>query len=287
MDLAFATYSAFPALAEDDRLVVEPLRSRSIDVHFAAWDDPSIDWQRFDGIVLRSTWNYHLHISEFVRWLARLEELGVAVWNPLDLVRWNVDKRYLGDLARRGIPIVPTVWLDQDGARPLDDILQERGWDQAIVKPTVSATAYETWITTPESARSHQARLDALLQRSGVMIQPFMRQILADGEWSLIYFDGAFSHAVRKRAQSGDFRVQEEHGGQPESVQPSAELIASARRALDVLEHPWLYARVDGVAEGGELVLMELELVEPALYLATDPLAPQHFADAIGALFGA
>jgi glutathione synthase/RimK-type ligase-like ATP-grasp enzyme len=246
----------------------------------------------FDLVVLRSCWNYHRHLAAFRRWLDRLEAAGVPLWNPPAVLRWNLDKGYLRDLAGAGLPIVPTVWLDAGAPAQLAAILETQGWERAVVKPRVSASAHGIWRVDRAAAAQKQPEFEQLLMASGAMVQPLMPQI-ADGEWSFIFFRGECSHTVLKTPGADDIFVQQRLGGTsvlhaapPSLVEQAAALLRAATARLLPDEEPLLYARVDGLNVGGQLVLMELELTEPGLFLdLAPPEAPARFADAItGAL---
>jgi glutathione synthase/RimK-type ligase-like ATP-grasp enzyme len=270
-----------PALSEDDRLVMAPLRDHGIDVESAVWDSPLVDWLHYDALIIRSCWDYHERPQEFEAWLARVEGLGVPVWNPPPLLRWNMDKRYLGDLEARGVTVVPTVWLERGSEISLETILADCGWDDAVIKPVVSASGARTTRVRGDAAADFAADFAQLVAERDVMVQPFLREVVEHGEWSFVFVGGRYSHAVLKRPRSGDFRVQHEHGGSAESLAPRPGLIAQAERVMAQVPAPWLYARVDACDIGGELVLMELEMLEPSLFLGSSVGAPRRFADAM------
>lgn len=281
--VAFLTCRRLPGVAADDLAAVAALRTVGIDAEPAVWDDPSVHWERFAAAVVRSTWDYHLRPEEFRRFVTRLETLGVPLWNPPDLVRWNLDKRYLRELAERGVPVLPTAWVEEGPAPDLAALLDERGWDEAVVKPIVSANGHATWRTSRAAAPGQQEELAELIAHGGAMIQPFVEEIASAGEWSLLFFAGRFSHAVIKRPRPGDFRVQVDHGGTAEPAEPPAAVLARAERILAAVRGPWLYARVDGCVLSGRrgFHLMELEMLEPCLFFAQDPEAPARFATAL------
>ena len=275
--IAFATYAAAPGLVEDDRVAVAALAAAGADVHAAVWDDPAVRWSDFDAVVVRSCWDYHLKTDAFLEWIDRVEASGARLWNPPGVVRWNLEKTYLADLERRGVAVVPTVWLERGAEADLAAILAREGWREAVVKPTVSLSAYETWRTSGEGS----ARLARMLERGGAMVQPFVDEIAAEGEWSLVFFAGEYSHAVVKRPAEGDFRSQSEYGATKTVAEPPAHLVDEARRVLAAVDGELLYARVDGVDRGGGLVLMELELIDPELYFLKVPDAADRFAAAL------
>ncbi len=280
--IAFATYAARPEGEADDYAAADALRAQGIDVTFAVWNDDAVDWSGFDAVVVRSTWDYYHHLDAFLAWTARVDAC-TRLFNARAILESNVDKTYLRRLEKRGIPIVPTVWPRPGNA--LADVLDGRGWNEAVVKPAVSAGAFETFRVRSTDAGASQDRFAALLHRGAVLVQPFLPQIAAEGEWSLVFFDGAYSHAVVKRPKAGDFRVQARHGGREESRAAPPGLVAQAQAVLTAMPDAPLYARVDGVVEDGVFLLMEIELVEPALFL-THGHAAARFADALVARLG-
>ena len=279
-ELGFVTYIGAPALTDDDRLAIEPLRQLGYSVRPLVWDDASVRWERYAALILRSTWDYHKKVPAFGTWLDQVESVGVPLWNPLGLVRWNLDKTYLRALAAHGIPITPTTWLDAGEEGDLGAILERNGWDQAVVKPTASATAFLTWVARPENAGADQVRLNEMTERGGVMVQRFEESI-REGEWSLVFFGGRLSHSVLKRPAAGDFRVQKEYGGTSVPAFAPQLVIATAEQALARVESPWLYARVDLVNSESGARLMELEMLEPDLFLRHEAGAAVRFAEAI------
>lgn len=281
MAIALVTYRKLPALNPDDHALRDALHALGAQVRAVCWDDAGIDWAGFDAVVLRSCWDYHLRFGEFRRWLDALESAGVPVWNPPGVVRWNSDKAYLRDLAGDGVVLPGTEWLAPGDAPDLPAILAARGWGQAVVKPQVSASAHETWRTDRHRGASDRPRLARLLQSGGVMVQEFVPEVMTAGELSLTYIAGEFSHAVRKRAEPGEFRVQERFGGWAEPATAGGPALQAARRVLARIPGSWLYARVDGVERPGGFVVMELEVVEPQLFLAWSPDAAGRLARAI------
>jgi glutathione synthase/RimK-type ligase-like ATP-grasp enzyme len=278
--IALATCAALHDLVPDDRLLAGALRARGGDVAATVWNDPAVDWSRFDRVVIRSVWDYHLRFSAFLAWLDQLLASGVAVVNPVPTLRWNARKRYLEDLARAGAAVVPTEFLAAGAAPRLGEVLDRRGWARAVVKPEVSASAHRTVRLSRAQAHARQADLERMLEAGPVLVQPYLEAV-EDGEWSLVFLGGSFSHAVRKRPAPGDFRVQEEHGGRSEPALPPPAVLAHAWQVLGACPQRWTYARVDAVEQAGEPLLMELELIEPALFLGAEPGAAGRLADAI------
>jgi glutathione synthase/RimK-type ligase-like ATP-grasp enzyme len=292
--IALATYASLPALASDEHPLIESLAALGVRACAEVWDDSAVAWREYDGVVVRSCWDYHLRYDDFFEWVDRVAGAGVPIWNSPTVLRWSSRKTYLHDLEIGGVRTVPTVWLLPDNSRAktasLATILTDTGWERAVVKPIISASAHETWSVTidevREDAAAWDARLRALIARPGVMVQPFVREVESDGEWSLQFFGGAFSHAVRKYAAFGDFRVTREWGGRHERETPPPNVIRQAERALRAAPGESVYARVDGVLAGDALMVTELELLEPSLFLDADPAAPMRFAQAIAHVLG-
>lgn len=281
MRVALATYAKLSALDRSDRLALDALRARGMDACAVVWDDPAARWDAFDAVVVRSCWDYHERVSEFTAWIDRVTSAGARLWNPAPLLRWNMDKRYLRELHESGVRTVPTAWIERGDRTSLAAIALERGWDEVVVKPVVSASGRNTWRASRAEYAAREQDLAALTRERDVMVQRFMPEIARDGEWSLVFIGGACSHAVRKRARTGEFRVQAEHGGAARAERASARLIEEATRVLERVRWPWLYARVDGCESDDGFVLMELEMLEPSLFLDLDHAAPDRFASAL------
>jgi glutathione synthase/RimK-type ligase-like ATP-grasp enzyme len=285
--IALATSAMLPTLNDDDRLLVPALAELGVAAVPAVWDAPDVQWDEFRGgggaVLVRSCWDYHHRLDEFLAWLTRLERAGVPVWNPPALLRWNSHKGYLRDLAARGVPIVPTRWLARGRTVGLVQLLHDERWSDAVVKPAVSASAHGTWRTSFERASADQSRLDELLRAGDVMVQPFIDEVCDPGEWSLMFFGSRFSHAVRKRPAAADYRVQWEFGGTAAPLAPPPRLIADAEAVMAAVPGHPLYARVDGVERDGRLMLMELELIEPHLFLGWDADASGRLASVLAA----
>lgn len=281
--VAFATFAQRPNLSTDDTLVAAVLEQRGIAVQSCVWNDPEIEWAGFDGVVIRSCWDYHLRPAAFMAWVQHLDDKSIPVFNAPALIRWNHTKTYLQELETQGFPVVPTHWWEPEVSAPLPSLLADYGWERAVIKPTISATAHQTWVVQAQEAATHADRLYQAAQTTEMMIQPFISQIQTRGEWSLLFFGGTFSHAVLKRAKAGDFRVQDNFGGTYAAATSPAGSITIAQQVLASLSQETVYARIDGVETDHGFQIMEVELIEPSLFLSEDPAAPRRFADAIQA----
>ncbi len=279
--VALATYVGAPELGPDDRLLSAALERSGICVSPAVWSDPSVDWRSFDAVVIRSCWDYHRRHGEFMAWLDRLDAMKTRVWNATPTVRWNSDKRYLADLERRSIATVPTRIIGRGSSASVADVARAAGWNRFVVKPTISASAYETHAFTLPLREPDVRVIERVVAHGDVLVQPFLDEVTTDGELSLVFFDGAFSHAAIKRSRRGDFRVQSEHGGTVAPIDVAPAIVAAARRSLDALDDVPLYARVDGVGDEGSFRVMELELIEPNVFLDGATGAAERFATAI------
>jgi len=278
--IAIATCADYAHLKVDDELLGEELAARGVEAASVIWDRNGNELTGFDACIVSSTWDYHEKHKEFLAW-ARQVEAAMPLWNDANTIAWNSNKRYLRALEESGVPIVPTIWAER-GERPaLGEVLMGKGWVEAIVKPVVDLGARNLIRVRAEENKSQEA-LERVLARHDAMLQPFLPSVEAQGELSLIYIDGNYSHAVRKRPAPGDFRVQSIWGGTFEPAKPAPEHVGIAERTLALVDPTPLYARVDLVNDlNGQPRLIELELIEPNLYLTEHPPAVAALADAV------
>lgn len=280
MTLAFATCEQSPLLTADDQLLADALAARGVNVTPIPWTelDP---FAILDAppILLRSTWDYHRLPTMFLSWLQALEDSGRRCWNPPAVARGNVDKIYLKHLDAAGIAIPKTQWLERVDGDAIERALDAHGWDRAVLKPRIAATAYGTYLLDRDSVPSDHDLAPA--RASGALLQEVIPEVVERGEVSLVYFNGAFSHAVVKQARDGDFRVQKDFGGTVAIASPSPAVQAFADRVMTHVPRSCLYTRVDVVEAARGPLLMELELIEPELYFLYVPEAVDRMADAI------
>jgi hypothetical protein len=285
---AFLTLSDPGGYVIDDEHAYEPLRALGWSVEAVPWNRPQVAWEAYDLIVIRSTWDYHHDLEGFIAVLAEIEQRGVQLQNPLPLVRWNLHKTYLRDLAARGVNTVPTVWRERLAGGELEGLFDEVASAEAVIKPVVGANAEGAYRLDRRTLRQRAGEVETYYADRALLAQPFVRAVLDEGEYSLFYFNGEHSHAILKTPKPDDFRVQEEHGGTIRAVNAEAGLRAAGRTVLAALDAAPLYLRADFVraGDGGSFQLMELELVEPSLYLRMDPQAPGRFARALDTRYG-
>ena len=288
--VAIATCRVKPEPDPDEELLLEALRARGLAPALLAWDDPAAEPpEAFDLIVLRSTWNYPEDPDAFAAWCARADA-ATRLRNPLRALRWNLHKRYLLALQARGVPVVPTALLARGADADLCAVAAERGWDDVVVKPASGAASFATRrfrLRYPGDAAAGRAFLAGLLRARDAMLQPFLREVEETGERAQVWIAGAHTHCVRKEPR---FAGQDERVSA--ALAPDGEERAFVERALAALprdvRRDLLYARADLIRLGsGALVLGELELLEPSLFLAQHPPALALLAAAIASAAGA
>jgi len=277
--IAIATCAEYEELKVDDRALIEALEARGAEALPVVWNREEPAWEELDLCLVRSTWDYHDSYPEFIAWTRQVAQ-ATALHNPADVIAWNSEKTYLRELTEAGVPTVPTVWIDRGDGTNIEEILAREGWTEAVIKPTVDLGAKNLHRVQAGMSEAAEA-LASVLSRQDAMAQPFLPSLEKEGELSLVYIGGTFSQAVRKRPAPGDFRVQSIWGGTVEAAIPTPDHLAVADQALGRLNEPPLYARVDLVNNSaGNPCLMELELIEPNLYLSTHPSAAERLAEA-------
>ena len=278
--IAFLTMECLDGFVAYDHLAIPPLARRGWDVVDVPWTRKDVQWSDFEAVIIRTPWDYHHRISDFLAVIDQIDQSSARLINSAEIVRWNIDKSYLKDLQNEGLPIVPTQWREgiqwQDVLKAFDlfDV------DEVVLKPTIGAGARDTFRI--KQGQQPVANVEALYQNRTAMLQPFLPSVVQQGEWSLFYFGGTYSHAVLKTPAEGDFRVQEEYGSNLQAVIPSEDLLEVAQRSLRVIGETLVYARIDLVRlVDSTPAIMELELIEPSLYFPYEEASPDRFAEAI------
>lgn len=281
--VALVTCAELPDLDPDDQLLLPPLADRGVEAVPAVWDDPAVDWAGFDLVVVRNPWDYARRRDEFLAWARSVPRLA----NPVKIIEWNTDKRYLRDLATAGVPVVPTTWLEPGGVVDLPEA------GEYVLKPAVSAGSADTGryrLSDPAERRLAEELAARLLGRGAtVMLQPYLSAVDTAGETALLHFDGVYSHAIRKGPMlDGPHRGDDGELFRAEQIDPRVPAAAErelARAALDVVpgsHQELLYARVDVIPGAhGTPVVLEVELTEPSVFLAHADGAAGRLADAI------
>lgn len=282
--IALATYHGLAQLYYDEAPLVTALENRNCQVIPVVWNSPEIDWTTYDIVVIRNIWDYHTQADTFRAWLDYLDEREIPILNPSNLLRWNIEKSYLQELHQHGVRTLPTIFA-KGQLLHLQQTLEKQAWNAAVLKPVVSASGENTWQITTETAMASQERFDWLNHQLGMMLQPLAPQFQQEGEYSLVFFDGIFSHAMLKKPAPNNLFVQEEQGGSLQVVDVPTELIQSAKSALETVQNLTnvmpSYARVDGIRDDDGFILMEMECIEPQLYFTKAPHAAERFADVI------
>ncbi|MFT6267517.1 MAG: glutathione synthase/RimK-type ligase-like ATP-grasp enzyme [Alphaproteobacteria bacterium] len=264
-----------------DDLVKPHLADLGWQVDDVSWHNKDVDYSQYDVVIVRSTWDYQAYAESFMQTLTHIDSSKTRLENPLALMQWNVSKCYLKDLESKGVAILPTVWLDCFDSKEIQAAFRHFATSEIIIKPLVSANADFTYRLTEEDFLFKQQSIKSDLQNRSIMLQAFEKTILDKGEYSLFYFDGEYSHTINKVPASGDFRVQEEHGGQLESIEPTKAMRSLAQKTLNALPENALYARIDMLETPKGLAIIEVELIEPSLYFNMDEESPKRFAKAI------
>lgn len=276
MRIALVTAAKLPKPDQDSDLLASALRSLGADPVTVAWT-ASCAWSAFDLVLLRTPWDYTADPEAFVAWAASTSN-AASLANAFPIVKWNYHKRYLLELASRGLPVVPTTLLRR--GTQSESSLRQFGVGEIVAKPAIGVGAIGALrgAASSEAVRQH---VRAGLEQGDMLIQPFIPSIQTEGEFSLIYLGGTYSHTVRKRARAGDYRVQDHHGGTLEDCEPLPGMRATADRVCAGAPGPLLYARVDLVVSEAGALLMELEAIEPELFLRREPRSALRFAQAI------
>ena len=264
-------------IGRDDDLdfLVPALKRRGAAIETPAWSDPAVDWASFDAAMLSSTWDYYERLEEFREWL-RAVTAATELVNPSGLVEWNIDKRYLLEFEAAGIPTVPTVWAEPDGTAEAAAEIAELGWETVVIKPVIDLGARNLVRVGAEHVEQMLGAFDV-----ATMAQPYLPSVASEGELSLVYVRGELTHSLRKVPARGDFRVQPQYGGTHEAEELGAVVREIAAGAVAVAPSQPLYARVDVVGTDDGPAVIELELIEPALYLDVAPAAAETIADAL------
>jgi len=266
--------------ADENQILAEILNELGIENEPVPWSDKNADWSKFDFLLIKSTWDYFDYYEEFRSWLDHLEMLQVPVLNSLKILRWNSDKSYLFDIEKEGFPVISGKELAAYSSIKRDDV-EGLPFDEFVIKPLVSGGAKNTFRFNKKNVQDFLPKLNFLLENESFLIQPFVKEVAEVGEYSLIYFNSIFSHAVLKSPAQKDFRVQHYFGGNIKAFYPDQKLLDSVQDLVDRFCQNSLYVRVDGVLINDVFHLMELEMIEPYLFLAESEGAKKNYKEAL------
>lgn len=265
----------------EDGLVQQALEKRGLKVYRTNWDDEHFDWSETDYAMFRTTWDYFDRFGEFSQWLENVSSQTKLI-NPIELIKWNLDKHYLKDLQDQGIPIPPTRFIEPGEIHTLTELALQTGWTDLILKPAVSGAARHTYKLNAENLQDHEDIFKELIAEESLLLQEFQHSIFSRGEVAFMVFNGKFTHAILKKGKKGDFRVQDDFGGTVHDYTPTHEEVKFAESVVSVCSPLPAYARVDVIWDNRDnIVVSELELIEPELWFRNHPMAAELLAESI------
>ena len=264
-----------------DNLLIPPFNARGWAVEEISWRMENVNWNDYDAVIVRSTWDYQSDYKKFQEVLKSIDESSAVLFNDYKTLKWNMNKNYLRDLQQMGVNIVPTIWEENLNTENLKNYFKYFRSEEIIIKPNISANADNTFLLNKNNYMGFIPILSATFNNLNFMVQPFLKNIISEGEYSLFFFDGKYSHTILKTPKENDFRVQEEHGGIIKAIKSDQKKQKIAEEIISKLSPVPLYARIDLVrTDDDNFVLMELELIEPSLYFQMDDDSPHRFVEA-------
>ncbi len=285
LKIAIATYQDVgryvSEVPNEDEMIQKLFSDKGHEPHFIVWDDPKANWAGFDCILIKSTWDYFVDkIELFYNWLNKIESLGIPVLNSPEKIKWNSNKHYLKEMEKGGIIIVPTEILIKGSKIEGIDYFKLFDCNEIVIKPCVSGGAMNTIRVNRETLPENITTINEWLSKEDYLIQPLQKEILDEGEWSFVFFNGKFSHHLLKSAKKGEFRIQHFFGGKISVPKCPNHLLAQAQKIANQYAKNCLYARVDGTAHLDTFRLMELEIIEPYLFFYTHPESLENYYQA-------
>ena len=265
----------------EQELLKSSLEAQGLKVNVTFWDNPSYEWQKTKSVLFRTVWDYFERFDEFWEWLEQVKTKTKLI-NSYELIKWNIDKHYLKDLKNNDIQVVPTYFADRGNNISLQEIANSKDWRHIVIKPAISASAFNTYKITNDEIEQKEQLFHELLQTHDMLVQPFFPTISELGEASLMVFGGKFTHAILKKAKAGDFRVQDDFGGTVHDYNPTQEEIKFAEKVFQSCTSLPIYGRVDIVWDSNKhIYLSELEIIEPELWIRNRPESANKIAEAV------
>lgn len=262
-------------------LIIDALRAKGLTVDVTNWDNPDYNWSQTRAVVFRTIWDYFERYEEFSVWLGNLRTKTQLI-NSYELIHWNIDKHYLAYLEAAGIAIVPTIYVDKGQYRSIAEVCLERDWQDVVIKPAIAGGAFHTYKVQEFERLDYEETFENLVTERDMLIQPFIKSIATRGEASLMIFNGTYTHAILKKAKAGDYRVQDDWGGTVHPYHPSDEEITFAKACFAACPSIPAYGRADILwDEDGGILLGELEIIEPELWVRNAPESARQFAEGI------
>lgn len=276
---AFLSMDNYDNFEVYDHLLFDPLKKLGWQAKEVSWRDNNVTWNDYEAVIIRSPWDYQDDPEAFLEVLKEIDKSDAILENSLEIVQWNIDKTYLRDLESQGIEIVPSLWFDTFNSDLFPSVFTDMESEEIVIKPTISAGADDTFRIHQSNYEVFVKDLKTVFADRPFLVQPFMDNITAEGEFSVFFFGNTYSHTILKTPKTNDFRVQEEHGGRLKKVEPEEKLLKTARAMREMIDPEPLYTRADYVRTAdNSFALMELELIEPSLYFNMDPESPKRFA---------
>ena len=265
----------------EQELLKSAFEAQGLKVDITYWDNPSYEWQKTRSILFRTIWDYFERFDEFWEWVEQVKTKTTLI-NSYELIKWNIDKHYLRDLKNNDIQVVPTYFADKGNNISLQEIANLNDWKHIVIKPAISASAFNTYKITNDEIEQKEQLFHELLQTHDMLVQPFFPTISELGEASLMVFGGKFTHAILKKAKAGDFRVQDDFGGTVHDYNPTQEEIKFAEKVFQSCTSLPIYGRVDIVWDSNKhIYLSELEIIEPELWIRNRPESANKIAEAV------
>lgn len=285
MNIGIATYQDtgryLSVVPNEDEMLLNLFQKNNHNVELEIWDNPNANWKKYDIVIIKSTWDYFIgKIETFYTWLDYLKTNNIPCLNHPDLIRWNADKHYLLEIEDAGLPIVPSYIIEQNNIFDPEFPFNKFMVDEIIVKPCISGGAMNTLKLNKQNITENIPQLNNWLTEQAYIVQPLKNEVITEGEWTFLFFNGMFSHQLLKVAKEGEFRIQHFFGGKITTPTLNETLINEAQKYIDQFAKDTLYARVDGVWSNGRFELMELELIEPYMFFFTNELSLTNYYNA-------
>ena len=266
---------------DEDKELLDFLKTKGLDIYPEIWNDEKVNWEQYSVALLKSPWDYFENIQHFYVWLSNLDKMGIRLLNPTSLVKWNSDKHYLKDIEQKGLNVIPSLFLEKGSVFENNTLFfNSLKSEKIVLKPCVSAGAKNTLVLTQNNLASEINKINLLLKEESYLIQPYEKEILK-GEWSFLFFNQKYSHSILKTPKQGDFRVQHYLGGSIHYQQAKELYVNMANEYIQAFAKNSLYARVDGIIKDEQFHLMELELIEPYLFLNYHPKTFENYYQAL------
>ena len=268
----------------EDNILLKELEKCKLKVIKKDWSDNKFDWKQTRYAIFRTTWDYFDKFDTFIKWFEKTKRETLFI-NPKEIILWNLNKSYLQELSKKGINIAKTTFIEEKQKITLKDLFKNSQFNEAIIKPSVSGAARDTFKITKKNHKKFESNFQKLIKKESFLFQEFLKDIQIFGEISIILIDGEYTHAVRKIAKKGDFRVQDDHGGTVEVYNPVKEEIEFAKLCVSKCPSQPIYARVDLIYDNKKNIsLGELELIEPELWFRNNAKSAKLLAKKISNL---